>query len=405
MLRDVVRTLGQVGDRRFARVLLLSLLLAAVLFAALLAAAAWAITSFAVFGIGWLDALTDLLGVLAVALVALLLFPAIAIAIQSVFLDEVAEAVERRWYPNQPPVRPQSWGEILRSNLELAAVVLVVNLMLLPVYLALLFVPPLNLVLFYLVNGLLLGREYFETVALRRMPPAAAKRARLRVRGHVWLAGALIAFLFSVPLLNLAAPVLGTALMLHMFQRLRGRLGEDGSPGPGSAPGSATGSVTGSAPGSVPVASAADGTRAMRAGMASVVLGGLILGGALQGWEGRPDDARSTAKPGQARVPHLPDELTGQGQIEVWTRLGSPDLVRREGPARVWQYATRTCVLDLYLYEAGDDFQVIHHALRARRPDATSGAAADAACYGALIERARGPAARPAAARPASRPF
>jgi len=392
LYRDVIRTLRQVTDRRFARVLMLSLVLAAVVFVALVAAAGWTLGSFAVLDIGWIDSIIDVLGVLAFGVVAILLFPAFATGIQGIFLDDVAEAVEERWYPGQPEPRKQPWREILLSNLELAAVVLAVNLVLLPVYLALIFVPPLNLVLFYVVNGFLLGREYFEAVALRRMPPAAAKRARLRVRGHVWLGGALIAFMFSIPFLNLAAPALGTALMLHMFQRLRGRLGVDDESGGG---GVAGGTVAGD-PSAIRLG---DGTRAMRAGIASVLLGGLIIGASLQTFENRDYDPFGPAKPRPMRITGLPEELDGQGQIEIWSRLGSPDLVRREGPARVWQYATQSCVLDLYLYEAGDDFEVIHHALRGRREREPP----EPGCYHALIERARlraGPTASASATSP-----
>ena len=381
MYRDVIRTLRQVTDRRFARVLMLSLALAAVVFVGLIVAAGWTLSSFAVFGTGWIDSILDVFGVLAFGVVAILLFPAFATGIQGIFLDDVAEAVETRWYPDLGEPRKQPWREVLLSNLELAAVVLAVNLMLLPVYLALIFVPPLNLVLFYVVNGFLLGREYFEAVALRRMPPAAAKRARLRIRGHVWLGGAVIAFMFSIPFLNLAAPTLGTAMMLHMFQRLRGRLGEEGGD-------------TGEA-GAIRLG---DGTRAMRAGIASVLLGGLIIGASVQTFENRDEDPFGSAKPRPMRLTNSPQELEGQGQIEIWSRLGSPDLVRREGPARVWQYATGGCVLDLYLYEAGDDFEVIHHTLRGRREQEppTPG------CYTAFIERARSRSGTTASVAPAS---
>ena len=39
-------------------------------------------------------------------------------------------------------------------------------------------------------------------------------------RGRVWLFGALTAFLMTVPLINLITPVLATAAMVHLFERL-----------------------------------------------------------------------------------------------------------------------------------------------------------------------------------------
>jgi uncharacterized protein involved in cysteine biosynthesis len=48
----------------------------------------------------------------------------------------------------------------------------------------------------------------------------AARSLRRRFAGRVFLAGAAIAGLFAVPLVNLAAPVVATAFMLHLFEAL-----------------------------------------------------------------------------------------------------------------------------------------------------------------------------------------
>jgi uncharacterized protein involved in cysteine biosynthesis len=98
-----------------------------------------------------------------------------------------------------------------------------VNLLALPLYFVLLFVPPFNLFLFYGVNGYLFGREYFELVSLRRLDEPEAKRLRRRYRGRVFLAGALIAIMMTMPIVNLFAPIVATAFMLHTFEALRQR--------------------------------------------------------------------------------------------------------------------------------------------------------------------------------------
>jgi len=84
-------------------------------------------------------------------------------------------------------------------------------------------VPPFSVFAFYSVNGYLLGREYFELVAQRRMEPAAATILRRRYRWRVLAAGVLIAILVSVPIVNLLVPVLGTAFMVHVVQDLASR--------------------------------------------------------------------------------------------------------------------------------------------------------------------------------------
>jgi uncharacterized protein involved in cysteine biosynthesis len=87
----------------------------------------------------------------------------------------------------------------------------------------LIWIPPLNLVLFYLLNGYLLGREYFEMVAVRRLDLPATKRLRRAFRGRVIMAGAVITFLLTIPLVNLITPIIATAFMLHIFEDLRRR--------------------------------------------------------------------------------------------------------------------------------------------------------------------------------------
>jgi CysZ protein len=153
------------------------------------------------------------------------LFPAVMVVVMSFLLEDIAEAVERRHYPELTPAREQPLGEAVVAALTFVAVALLLNLLILP----LLFVPFLNLFVFYLLNGYLLGREYFELVAARRFDTAGVRRLRRKYRGRVMLAGVAIAFMLTVPLLNLVAPIVATGYMLHVFERLRRREAEAGA--------------------------------------------------------------------------------------------------------------------------------------------------------------------------------
>ena len=113
--------------------------------------------------------------------------------------------------------------EAVFGNVIFITVTLILNLLVLPLYLVLIWIPPLNLVLFYLLNGYLLGREYFEMVAVRRLELPAAKRLRRDSRGRVIMAGAVITFLLTIPLVNLITPIIAMAFMLHVFEDLRRR--------------------------------------------------------------------------------------------------------------------------------------------------------------------------------------
>ncbi len=85
------------------------------------------------------------------------------------------------------------------------------------------FVGPLAPVLFWAVNGYLLGREFFQMAAMRREGREGATALRSRHAGQIWLAGTLMAVPLSVPLVNLLMPVIGAATFTHMYHRLAGR--------------------------------------------------------------------------------------------------------------------------------------------------------------------------------------
>jgi CysZ protein len=153
-------------------------------------------------------------------LVALLyLMPAVSALVAGYFLDDVAEIVERSDFPADPAGRPLPLGTSLLYGLRFAGLALVVNL----AALVLFFVPVVNIGVFFVANAYLLGREYFELAAGRFMPLADAARLRAANRGTVLLAGALIAALVLVPVLNLLTPLFGVALMVHVRRHLSRR--------------------------------------------------------------------------------------------------------------------------------------------------------------------------------------
>lgn len=59
-----------------------------------------------------------------------------------------------------------------------------------------------------------------------------------------------------------------------------------------------------------------------------------------------------------------PRRLLRMGHRGVSTLLGKPQFVRREAGARVWQYRTETCVLDLFLYDVASNYEVVHYEFR-----------------------------------------
>ena len=100
----------------------------------------------------------DGLGWFAAALITWVVFPSVTMAIVSLFLSEIAAKVESKHYPDLPEPRHQSVSEGLRTGLKYMVLVLTLNLAILPVYLALLFLPPMNIFVFIALNGYLFGQ-------------------------------------------------------------------------------------------------------------------------------------------------------------------------------------------------------------------------------------------------------
>jgi len=199
------------------RVVVLSLALAVVTFVALWLALAAILHRIQLFAWQPLDWAVDVLGTLGVLALSWLLFPAVLTLIMGFFLERVCAAVEAVHYPGREPPRRQGIVETTAVTLRLMGLTILLNLAAVPLYLL---VPGINLLVFLALNGYLLGREYFGVVALRRLDTAATKAMRNRYGGRVFLGGVVIAGLFALPLVNLVAPVIATAFMMHLFEAL-----------------------------------------------------------------------------------------------------------------------------------------------------------------------------------------
>lgn len=171
------------------------------------------------FAAGWIETPVEILGSLAALALAWLIFPATATLILGFFLEGVIADLERQHYPGLPPARAVPWREMMGSALRLFILSILGNLVVLLFW----FAPGINLFIYYGLNGYLLGREYFDLVALRRMDGAAARAMWRWHRGRLVAAGIVISVMLSLPLVNLAAPLIAAAFMLHVFEGLRRR--------------------------------------------------------------------------------------------------------------------------------------------------------------------------------------
>jgi CysZ protein len=147
---------------------------------------------------------------------ALFLMPTIAAFIGSFFVDEVGDAVEREYYPAEPAGRALPFFRALIEGLKIAILTLFVYFCALPF----IFFAGLGVIVLFLANSYLLGREYFELAAMRFRPPFEAKAMRKANGAYVFLCGMVIAVFVSIPVVNLATPIFAMAFMVHVHKRM-----------------------------------------------------------------------------------------------------------------------------------------------------------------------------------------
>jgi uncharacterized protein involved in cysteine biosynthesis len=133
------------------------------------------------------------------------------------FLEQVADAVEVKHYPLLPPANKVNFSDALIDSVKFFGLLIVVNLLAVVIYLLSTLMAP---IVFWIVNGILLGREYFQLVAMRRLGRKGANELRKKHRFTIWLAGFLMAVPLSLPLINLFIPVMGVAVFTHIFHKL-----------------------------------------------------------------------------------------------------------------------------------------------------------------------------------------
>lgn len=153
-------------------------------------------------------------------IVALLLFPALFGLIGGFFYEPVADAVDARHFQHLPATDGAPLVGSLVSGLKYFVLMIILNALALPFYLMLLWVVGAGAGLYIAVNGILLGREQFDAVALRRFTLATAAALRKRHRFRLFTCGATSALLGLVPFLNLIAPLIGIAAMTRLVNRL-----------------------------------------------------------------------------------------------------------------------------------------------------------------------------------------
>lgn len=215
--------LAQLGDRRFIFVVLKSVGLTILGLICITLGIQWLLPETITlpwFGeVRWLAWVLDRAVIAAMLIGSIFLMIPVASVVIGLFLETVADAVEDKYFPSAKPQNPLGFWPGFLEGLQFLGLMIGVNILALIPYLI---AAPFGLtpVVFILVNGILLGREYAQLVAMRHLGPKGAKAFRKKNRGTIWIAGILMAIPLLVPLLNLLVPVMGVATYTHLYHRL-----------------------------------------------------------------------------------------------------------------------------------------------------------------------------------------
>ena len=205
-----------IADPAFFAVVLKALALTVVLFAILFAGAEYGLHRLPITHTPALDAVLAIAASVLLFFLVMFLGAPVAALFASLFLDDIARSVEKRFYPADPPAPGAPFWYSLWLGLRLFLLLLSADALLLPADVLL---PGFGNLLSLFANGWFLGREYFELVALRHLPAGRVDAIRRRRSASITGGGLLIALLAAIPLVNLVAPLFGVALMVHEFKR------------------------------------------------------------------------------------------------------------------------------------------------------------------------------------------
>ena len=223
MITAFAKAIAQLPERSFRKVFLKSFIVTLAVFILVGALAGAAVeylwSTYDLWFSGWTSGAA---GTMTFVIALWLFSPVVAtVVVTTFFMGEILEAVEKEHYPHDVPGQDLPIGQEIYAALRFLAVTIVLNLVMLVPYLALALVFGIGFLAYFALNGYLMGREYFDAVAHRYSDTASAKELRRHARGRIYFAGATVAFLFTIPVVNFFAPIIAPVAMIHIFKGLR----------------------------------------------------------------------------------------------------------------------------------------------------------------------------------------
>ncbi|HRF09072.1 MAG TPA: sulfate transporter family protein [Xanthobacteraceae bacterium] len=216
MIQDAIGAFFQTFSPPLRKILLKSIGLALLLLVALGGALQWLLQFLLPLSYPYDYIAAILLGLLTLVVAFFAMAPVTSL-MAAIFLDDVAEEVERTKFPADAPGTPLSVPRSMALSVKFFGVVLLVNLAAILLWFV---IPVFNVAVFFIANAYLLSREFFELAAMRFRTPEEARLLRRQHAAPVFVSGLIIAAIVIVPVLNLITPVFATAFMVRRHKRL-----------------------------------------------------------------------------------------------------------------------------------------------------------------------------------------
>lgn len=197
-----------------------TMLFCALLAGLVLVGAIWTITwitdRFVALEKGWLDTLLNWIVALISGVAGWFVLPALTVLISSLFQESVIQRVERLEYPqSHRNVTFGFWPE-LWHDIKFTAEAIGWNILVLPCYFL-----GIGFLVSILLNGYLLGREFFESAAGYHLGKTGARILGKHHWKSIYIGGLTITVLSLIPLINLFVPIFAVVWMVHLYHAIQ----------------------------------------------------------------------------------------------------------------------------------------------------------------------------------------
>ena len=216
MFSATFKALGDLMSADFRSVLLKAVGMTLGLFVAILVGVEVVLSSLTLIPWAWAQTLAAIGAGLGLLVAFFFMMSPVTAIFAGLYLDTIASRVEERHYPQDAKGTPLSGFRAMSTSLQFAAVILLVNLAVLPLVFT-----GIGVAALVVANAYLLSREYFEMVAIRHMDVDEARAFRKENTPRVFAAGFVPALLSIIPIVNLVVPLFSTSYFVHIFKQAR----------------------------------------------------------------------------------------------------------------------------------------------------------------------------------------